>query len=122
MWNAYSCAGLLAAVIINIGASRAAQGISAVMSTFGDLLIFESGGLPDPDFGRIMGTGLGFAFYTHSIYGGAGPGAFQMDRTIALRTALLSEQLPQHVRPEFSAPTMIRPSFTDSFAIYCSRS
>jgi methyl-coenzyme M reductase beta subunit len=82
MWNAYSCAGQLAAVIVNIGASRAAQGISAVLATFGDLLIFESGGLPDPDFGRIMGTGLGFAFYTHSIYGGAGPGAFQMDHVL----------------------------------------
>ncbi len=87
MWNAYSCAGLLAAVIVNIGASRAAQGISAVMSTFGDLLIFESGGLPDPDFGRIMGTGLGFAFYTHSIYGGAGPGAFEMDHVLVRHTS-----------------------------------
>ncbi len=87
MWNAYNCAGLLAAVIVNIGASRAAQGISAVLSAFGDLLIFESGGLPDPDFGRIMGTGLGFAFYTHSIYGGAGPGAFQMDHVLVRHTS-----------------------------------
>jgi len=87
MWNAYTCAGLLAASIVNIGASRAAQGISAVLSAFGDLLIFESGGLPDPDFGRIMGTGLGFAFYTHSIYGGAGPGAFQMDHVLIRHTS-----------------------------------
>ncbi|NVM54313.1 MAG: methyl-coenzyme M reductase subunit beta [Candidatus Helarchaeota archaeon] len=87
MWNAYACAGLLAAVIVNIGASRAAQGISAVMATFGDLLVFESGGLPDPDFGRIMGTGLGFAFYTHSIYGGAGPGAFQLDHVLVRHTS-----------------------------------
>ncbi len=87
MWNAYSCAGLLAASIVNIGASRAAQGISAVLSAFGDLLIFESGGLPDPDFGRIMGTGLGFAFYTHSIYGGAGPGAFQLDHVLIRHTS-----------------------------------
>ncbi|MHA1651614.1 MAG: coenzyme-B sulfoethylthiotransferase subunit beta [Candidatus Helarchaeota archaeon] len=87
LWNAYACAGLLAAVIVNIGASRAAQGISAVLATFGDLLIFESGGLPDPDFGRIMGTGLGFAFYTHSIYGGAGPGAFQMDHVLIRHTS-----------------------------------
>ena len=86
-WNAYACAGLLAAVIVNIGASRAAQGISAVMATFGDLLVFESGGLPDPDFGRIMGTGLGFAFYTHSIYGGAGPGAFQLDHVLVRHTS-----------------------------------
>ncbi|MHA1263698.1 MAG: coenzyme-B sulfoethylthiotransferase subunit beta [Candidatus Helarchaeota archaeon] len=87
LWNAYACAGLLAAVIVNIGASRAAQGISAVLSAFGDLLIFESGGLPDPDFGRVMGTGLGFAFYTHSIYGGAGPGAFQMDHVLIRHTS-----------------------------------
>lgn len=87
MWNAYACAGLLAATIVNVGASRAAQGISAVMSAFGDLLIFESGGLPDPDFGRVMGTGLGFAFYTHSIYGGAGPGAFQMDHVLIRHTS-----------------------------------
>jgi methyl-coenzyme M reductase beta subunit len=87
LWNAYSCAGLLAAVIVNIGASRAAQGISAVLAGFGDLLIFESGGLPDPDFGRVMGTGLGFAFYTHSIYGGAGPGAFQMDHVLIRHTS-----------------------------------
>jgi methyl-coenzyme M reductase beta subunit len=87
MWNAYACAGLLAATIVNIGASRAAQGVSAVLSAFGDLLIFESGGLPDPDFGRIMGTGLGFAFYTHSIYGGAGPGAFQPDHVLIRHTS-----------------------------------
>lgn len=87
MWNAYACAGLLAAVIVNIGASRAAQGISAVLPAFGDLLVFESGGLPDPDFGRVMGTGLGFAFYTHSIYGGAGPGAFQMDHVLIRHTS-----------------------------------
>ncbi|MHA1275976.1 MAG: coenzyme-B sulfoethylthiotransferase subunit beta [Candidatus Helarchaeota archaeon] len=87
LWNAYTCAGQLAAVIVNIGASRAAQGISAVLATFGDLLVFESGGLPDPDFGRIMGTGLGFAFYTHSIYGGAGPGAFQMDHVLVRHTS-----------------------------------
>ncbi|MBD3227500.1 MAG: methyl-coenzyme M reductase subunit beta [Candidatus Lokiarchaeota archaeon] len=82
LWNAYSCAGLLAACCVNIGASRAAQGVSAVLGIFGDMLSFESGGLPDPDAGRIMGTGLGFSFYTHSIYGGAGPGAFTMDHVI----------------------------------------
>lgn len=81
-WNAYSCAALLSACIVNVGASRAAQCVSAVLGAFGDLLVFESGGLPDPDCGRVMGTGLGFAFYTHSIYGGAGPGAFAMDNVL----------------------------------------
>jgi len=87
LWNAYSCAALLAAVCVNIGASRAAQGVGAVASAFADLLSFETGGLPDPDAGRIMGTALGFTFYTHSIYGGAGPGAFTMDHVIARHTS-----------------------------------
>jgi len=34
-----------------------------------------------------MGTALGFTFYTHSIYGGAGPGAFTMDHVIARHTS-----------------------------------
>ncbi|MHA1382218.1 MAG: coenzyme-B sulfoethylthiotransferase subunit beta, partial [Candidatus Helarchaeota archaeon] len=34
LWNAYSCAALLAAVCVNIGASRAAQGVGAVASAF----------------------------------------------------------------------------------------
>lgn len=87
LWNAYSCAGLLAACCVNIGASRAAQGVSAVLGIFGDMLGFESGGLPDPDAGRVMGTGLGYSFYTHSIYGGAGPGAFTMDHVIVRHTS-----------------------------------
>lgn len=87
LWNAYSCAGLLAACIVNVGASRAAQGVSSVLGSFPDLLLFESGGLPDPDFGRIMGTGLGLCFYTHAIYGGAGPGAYTMDHVIVRHTS-----------------------------------
>ncbi len=82
LWNAYSVAGALAAVCVNVGASRAVQGVSAAVSLFSDLLSFASGGLPDPDAGRLMGTALGFSFYTHSIYGGAGPGAFTMDHVI----------------------------------------
>lgn len=82
LWNAYTCAGLLAAVVVNVGASRAAQSVSTVTGYFGDLLIFETGGLPDPDAGRVEGTGQGFAFYTHSIYGGAGPGAYTLDHVI----------------------------------------
>lgn len=87
LWNAYSVAGALAAVCVNIGASRAAQGVSAALSLFSDLLSFASGGLPDPDAGRLMGTALGFSFYTHSIYGGAGPGAFTMDHVITRHTS-----------------------------------
>ncbi|MHA1300150.1 MAG: coenzyme-B sulfoethylthiotransferase subunit beta [Candidatus Helarchaeota archaeon] len=86
-WNAYNCAGLLAACIVNVGASRAAQCVSAVLGAYPDLIAFESGGLPDPDFGRIMGTGLGFCFYTHSIYGGAGPGAFSLEHVLVRHTS-----------------------------------
>ncbi|MFX0132579.1 MAG: methyl-coenzyme M reductase subunit beta [Candidatus Hodarchaeota archaeon] len=87
LWNGYACAGLLAACMVNVGASRAAQCVSAVLAGFGDMLTFESGGLPDPDCGRVMGTGLGFCFYTHSIYGGAGPGAFPMDHVLVKHTS-----------------------------------
>lgn len=82
LWNAYACAGVLAATIVNVGASRAGQSVSTVTGYFGDLLIYETGGLPDPDAGRVEGSGQGFAFYTHSIYGGAGPGAYTMDHVI----------------------------------------
>jgi len=87
LWNAYSVAGALAAAIVNVGASRACQGVSAALSMYSDMLSFASGGLPDPDAGRLMGTALGFSFYTHSIYGGAGPGAFTMDHVITRHTS-----------------------------------
>lgn len=87
LWNAYSVAAALAAVCVNVGASRACQGVSAALAMFSDLLQFVSGGLPDPDAGRLMGTALGFSFYTHSIYGGAGPGAFTMDHVITRHTS-----------------------------------
>ncbi|MHA1266721.1 MAG: coenzyme-B sulfoethylthiotransferase subunit beta [Candidatus Helarchaeota archaeon] len=87
LWNAYSVAAALAAVIVNVGASRACQGVSAALAMFSDLLSFASGGLPDPDAGRLMGTALGYSFYTHSIYGGAGPGAFTMDHVITRHTS-----------------------------------
>ena len=82
LWNAYELAGIIAAVIINCGASRAGQDTAAVLSYMNDEFIFETGGLPDPDGGRMQGVGIGFAFYTHSIYGGAGPGAYTFDHVI----------------------------------------
>ena len=87
MWNAYGVAELLAAVIVNSGAMRAAQNTSAVLGSWNDFIAFEGGGLPDPDAGRVMGTGLGFGFYTHGLYGGAGPGAFTMDHVIVRHTS-----------------------------------
>ncbi|MHC1595251.1 MAG: coenzyme-B sulfoethylthiotransferase subunit beta [Candidatus Syntropharchaeales archaeon] len=87
MWNAYGVATLLCAVIVNCGAMRAAQNTSAVLGSWNDYIAFEGGGLPDPDAGRVMGTGLGFGFYTHGLYGGAGPGAFTMDHVIVRHTS-----------------------------------
>ncbi len=87
LWNAYACSGAMAAVIVNVGASRAAQSASTVLGYFPDLLIFETGGLPDPDAGRLQGSGQGFAFYTHSIYGGAGPGAYTLDHVVPRNTS-----------------------------------
>ncbi|MDY6966508.1 MAG: methyl-coenzyme M reductase subunit beta [Halobacteriota archaeon] len=81
-WNAYACAGLLAATIINAGAARSAPTGITALAYFPDMLAFESGGLPDPDSGRTMGTGVGYQFYTHGIYGGAGPGAFTLEHVI----------------------------------------
>lgn len=87
LWNAYTTASMLAGVCVNTGASRSVQTASAVLGYLPDMLAFEAGGLPDPDSGRLMGTGLGFQFYTHGIYGGAGPGAFTMDHAIARSTS-----------------------------------
>ncbi len=78
-WNAYTCAGLLAAVIVNCGASRSAQSVSSAITGFCDLLMFESGGLPDPDCGRVMGTGLGLSRYSHDIFSSGGTGLLTLD-------------------------------------------
>ena len=86
-WNAYTNAAMLAGVCVNTGASRSVQTASCVLGYLPDMLGFEAGGLPDPDSGRLMGTGLGFQFYTHGIYGGAGPGAFTMDHAISRSTS-----------------------------------
>ncbi|OFV67771.1 methyl-coenzyme M reductase subunit beta [Methanosarcinales archaeon] len=75
LWNSYVAAGQLAAVIVNCGAMRAAQGVPATINEFNDILKLATG-LPDVDYGRGLGTTIGTAFYSHNIYGGAGPGAF----------------------------------------------
>ncbi len=75
LWNAYAAAGLVAAVMVNQGAARAAQGVSATILYYNDLLEYETG-LPGVDFGRAQGTAVGFSFFSHSIYGGGGPGIF----------------------------------------------
>ncbi|WP_456472000.1 coenzyme-B sulfoethylthiotransferase subunit beta [Methanocaldococcus sp.] len=74
-WNAYAAAGLVAAVIVNVGAARAAQGVASTILYYNDILEYETG-LPGVDFGRCEGTAVGFSFFSHSIYGGGGPGIF----------------------------------------------
>ncbi len=81
LWNAYAAAGLTAAVIVNTGAARAAQGISSSILYFNDILEYEAG-LPGVDFGRVEGIGVGMSFFSHGIYGGGGPGIFNGNHVV----------------------------------------
>jgi methyl-coenzyme M reductase beta subunit len=74
-WNGYCAAGTLAATIVNCGAARGAQAVSSTLLYANDLIEHETG-LPGCDFGKVMGTAVGFSFFSHSIYGGGGPGVF----------------------------------------------
>ncbi|MCC6013272.1 MAG: coenzyme-B sulfoethylthiotransferase subunit beta [Candidatus Verstraetearchaeota archaeon] len=74
-WNAYAAAGLLAATMVTCGAARAMQHVPSVLIYFNDLLERETG-LPGVDFGRVAGTGVEMAFFSHSIYGGGNPAVF----------------------------------------------
>ena len=81
LWNAYAAAGLLAANIVNVGASRAAQSVASTVLYYNDILEYETG-LPGTDFGRTEGVGVGFSFFSHSIYGGGGPGTFHGNHVV----------------------------------------
>jgi len=81
LWNAYTAAGTMAATIVNCGAGRFAQAVSSTLLYFNDLLEHETG-LPGCDFGRVMGTAVGFSFFSHSIYGGGGPGIFNGNHVV----------------------------------------
>ncbi|MDR2873253.1 MAG: coenzyme-B sulfoethylthiotransferase subunit beta [Methanobrevibacter sp.] len=74
-WNAYAAAGATASVMVNVGAARAAQGVPSSILYFNDSIEFATG-LPGVDFGRAEGVAVGFSFFSHSIYGGGGPGLF----------------------------------------------
>lgn len=80
-WNAYAAAGLLAATMVNVGAGRAAQNVSSSILYFNDILEKETG-LPGCDMGRAQGTAVGFSFFSHSIYGGGGPGIFNGNHVV----------------------------------------
>lgn len=75
LWNAYAAAGLMAGTMVTCGAARAMQHTPSVFIYFNDLLERETG-LPAVDFGRVAGTGVEMAFFSHSIYGGGNPGVF----------------------------------------------
>jgi methyl-coenzyme M reductase beta subunit len=75
VWNAYCASATLASTIVNCGAARAAQGVSSTLLYANDLIEHVTG-LPACDFGKVMGTAVGFSFFSHSIYGGGGPGVF----------------------------------------------
>ena len=81
LWNAYTAAGTMAATIVNCGAGRFAQAVSSTLLYFNDLLEHETG-LPGCDYGRVMGTAVGFSFFSHSIYGGGGPGIFNGNHVV----------------------------------------
>ncbi|MGD1060656.1 MAG: coenzyme-B sulfoethylthiotransferase subunit beta [Methanomassiliicoccales archaeon] len=81
MWNAYAATGLLAAIMVNVGAARASQGVPSTVLYFNDLLEHETG-LPGTDYGRAMGTSVGMSFFSHSIYGGGGPGLFHGNHVV----------------------------------------
>ena len=80
-WNAYAAAGEVAAVMVNVGAARAAQGVPSTVLYYNDLLEHESG-LPGVDYGRAEGVGVGMSFFSHSIYGGGGPGLFHGNHVV----------------------------------------
>jgi len=86
MWNAYTAAGTLAATMVNCGAGRFAQAVSSTLLYFNDLIEHETG-LPGCDYGRTMGVAVGFSFFSHSIYGGGGPGIFNGNHVVTRHAA-----------------------------------
>ncbi|HII01780.1 TPA: coenzyme-B sulfoethylthiotransferase subunit beta [Methanosarcinaceae archaeon] len=81
LWNAYAAAGTLAATLVNCGAGRAAQNVSSTLLYFNDMLEKETG-LPGCDYGKVQGVAVGFSFFSHSIYGGGGPGVFNGNHVV----------------------------------------
>lgn len=80
-WNAYCAAGNMIATLINCGAMRAPQSVASVLLYFNDLIEKETS-LPGCDFGKVQGTAVGFSFFSHSIYGGGGPGGFSGNHVV----------------------------------------
>lgn len=81
MWNAYTAVATMAATMVNCGALRGAQAVSSTLLYTNDLIERETG-LPGCDFGKVEGTAVGFSFFSHSIYGGGGPGVFNGNHVV----------------------------------------
>lgn len=75
LWNAYASAGMLAAVCVNCAAMRAGQSVPSNIMFYNVLLEHETG-MPGVDHGMAQGASVSSAFFSHSIYGGGGPGVF----------------------------------------------
>jgi len=75
LWNAYASTGMLAAVCVNCASMRAGQPVPSNIM-YSCVLMEQETGLPGPDFGMCQGTSVSSAFFSHSIYGGGGPGVF----------------------------------------------
>ncbi|MBU4453743.1 MAG: coenzyme-B sulfoethylthiotransferase subunit beta [Euryarchaeota archaeon] len=80
-WNAYTAAATLAATLVNCGSQRCPQSVSAVLLYANDLIEKETS-LPGCDFGKVQGAAVGFSFFSHSIYGGGGPGVFNGNHVV----------------------------------------
>lgn len=81
LWNAYCAAGTLASTLVNCGAGRSPQHVSSTLLYFNDLIEKETG-LPGCDYGKVQGVAVGFSFFSHSIYGGGGPGVFNGNHVV----------------------------------------
>jgi methyl-coenzyme M reductase beta subunit len=114
-WNAYMVTALLAACIVNVGASRAAQCVSSALIGFSDLLNYESGF--DPDCGRVIGSALGLNMNTHSEIGTGDICTLDMDNenlrhsgfiTPCLSAALCLDSGTQLKKPDVSSSMYFR--------------
>jgi len=75
MWNAYASAGMLAAVCVNCAAMRAGQAVPGNIMYYNVLLEKETG-MQGVDGGMAQAASVSSSFFSHSIYGGGGPGVF----------------------------------------------
>ena len=55
--------------------------MSSTLLYFNDIIEKETA-LPGCDWGKVMGTAVGFSFFSHSIYGGGGPGVFNGNHVV----------------------------------------